>query len=71
MVDDASRYESNLKILRRRDPSIVRIFDQFAHVTVYSYDRAHAKWERYGCEGAMFLFERRVCSRDPRVRARS
>jgi hypothetical protein len=57
---DAARYETNLKILRRRDPTIIRIFDQFPHVTVYSYNRTNSKWERYNCEGALFLFERQV-----------
>jgi hypothetical protein len=30
------RYETNLKILRRRDPTIVRIFEPVPHVTVYT-----------------------------------
>ncbi|KAF9482719.1 hypothetical protein BDN70DRAFT_892352 [Pholiota conissans] len=50
------RYESNLKVLRRRDPSIVSIFDQFGHVCVYHHDGT--KWAKHGFEGSMFLFER-------------
>ncbi|KAH9918642.1 uncharacterized protein B0H18DRAFT_957816 [Fomitopsis serialis] len=51
-------YENNLKVLRRREPSIVSIFDQFSHVCVYHY---HAnKWEKQGYEGSMFLFEKQT-----------
>ncbi|KAK1220306.1 hypothetical protein PQX77_016931 [Marasmius sp. AFHP31] len=51
-----SRYEHNLKVLRRRDPSITSIFDQFSHVCVYHHNGE--KWEKHGYEGSMFLFER-------------
>ncbi|KAH9831129.1 uncharacterized protein C8Q71DRAFT_799051 [Rhodofomes roseus] len=51
-------YENNLKVLRRREPSILSIFDQFSHVCVYHY---HAnKWEKQGYEGSMFLFEKQT-----------
>ena len=53
-----SRYQSNLNVLRRRDPSIVSIFDQFSHVCVYHHDGR--KWEKQGFEGSMFLYERCV-----------
>ena len=56
----ASRYNYNLKVLRRRDPSILSIFDQFSHVCVYHHDGK--KWEKHGYEGSMFLFERWVFS---------
>lgn len=52
----ASRYTHNLKVLRRRDPSILRIFDQFSHVCVYHHNGEH--WEKKGFEGSMFLYER-------------
>ena len=52
----ASRYDYNLKVLRRRDPSILSVFDQFSHVCVYHHDGK--KWEKHGYEGSMFLFER-------------
>ncbi|KAE9409406.1 hypothetical protein BT96DRAFT_913526, partial [Gymnopus androsaceus JB14] len=52
----ASRYAHNLKVLRRRDPSILRIFDQFSHVCVYHHNGDH--WEKKGFEGSMFLYER-------------
>lgn len=51
-----SRYNHNLKVLRRRDPSIVSIFDQFSHVCVYHHDGT--RWEKQGYEGTMFLYER-------------
>src|SRR5215475_8200496 len=51
----ASRYDSNLKVLRRRDSSIVSIFDQFSHVCVYHHNGK--KWEKQGFEGSMFLYE--------------
>ncbi|KAI0044785.1 hypothetical protein FA95DRAFT_1574238 [Auriscalpium vulgare] len=52
----ASRYAQNLKVLRRHDPSIVSIFDQFSHVCLYHHNGE--KWEKKGFEGSMFLFER-------------
>jgi hypothetical protein len=59
-MSHASRFALNLNVVRRRDPSIVRIFDQFNHVTVYHHNYEAGKWEKHGYEGAMFLFERRV-----------
>ncbi|KAI3605865.1 hypothetical protein WG66_012400 [Moniliophthora roreri] len=55
-MSPASIYEHNLKVLRRRDPSIVSIFDQFSHVCVYHHNGE--KWEKHGYEGSMFLYER-------------
>ncbi|EKM76300.1 hypothetical protein AGABI1DRAFT_131392 [Agaricus bisporus var. burnettii JB137-S8] len=55
-MSPASRYHSNLKVLRRRDPSITSIFDQFSHVCVYHHNGK--KWEKQGFEGSMFLYER-------------
>jgi len=55
-MSPASRYNHNLKVLRRRDPSIVSIFDQFSHVCVYHHNGK--KWEKQGFEGSMFLYER-------------
>lgn len=52
----AYKYEHNLKVLRRRDPSIEAIFDQFSHVCVYHHDGT--RWEKQGFEGTMFLYER-------------
>lgn len=57
-MSPTARYNSNLKVLRRRDPSIVSIFDQFSHVCVYHY--VGNKWEKQGFEGSMFLYERLV-----------
>ncbi|KAJ7636996.1 hypothetical protein FB45DRAFT_789176 [Roridomyces roridus] len=51
-----SRYQHNLKVLRRRDPSIISIFDQFTHVCVYHHNGQ--SWEKNGFEGSMFLYER-------------
>ncbi|KAJ7089317.1 hypothetical protein B0H15DRAFT_949291 [Mycena belliarum] len=51
-----ARYAHNLKVLRRRDPSIISIFDQFSHVCVYHHNGA--AWEKNGFEGSMFLYER-------------
>ncbi|KAG5341417.1 hypothetical protein C0989_010783 [Termitomyces sp. Mn162] len=55
-MSPASRYQHNLKVLRRRDPSITSIFDQFSHVCVYHHNGT--KWEKLGYEGSMFLYER-------------
>ncbi|KAJ7098353.1 hypothetical protein C8R44DRAFT_988877 [Mycena epipterygia] len=51
-----ARYNHNLKVLRRRDPSIISIFDQFSHVCVYHHNGQ--TWEKNGFEGSMFLYER-------------
>ena len=58
----AERYYKNLRVLRRKDPHIVSIFDQFAHVTVY-YMLDNLTMERAGYEGTLFFFERYVCMR--------
>lgn len=55
-MSPASRYNHNLKVLRRRDPSIASIFDQFSHVCLYHHNGN--KWEKQGFEGSMFLYER-------------
>lgn len=57
-MSPSSRYNHNLKVLRRRDPSIVSIFDQFSHVCLYHHNGE--KWEKKGYEGSMFLYERSV-----------
>jgi hypothetical protein len=58
MTADA-RYQKNLKSLRRIDPTILSIVDQFSHICLY---RLHeGKWLKDGFEGASFLFERCVC----------
>ncbi|PPQ93754.1 hypothetical protein CVT25_008134 [Psilocybe cyanescens] len=55
-MSPASRYNHNIKVLRRRDPSIMSIFDQFSFVCLYNHDGE--KWLKHGFEGTMFLFER-------------
>ncbi|KAF9006878.1 PH domain-like protein [Hymenopellis radicata] len=57
-MSPTSRYDHNLKVLRRRDPSITSIFDQFSHVCVYHFNINTNKWEKLGYEGSMFLYER-------------
>lgn len=59
-MSPTSRYNQNLKVLRRHDPTIVSIFDQFSHVCLYNHDGK--KWEKKGYEGSMFLFERYAIS---------
>ncbi|OSD07804.1 hypothetical protein PYCCODRAFT_1430003 [Trametes coccinea BRFM310] len=49
-------YQSNMKVLLRREPSITGIIDQFSHVCLYNYNGQ--KWERHGYEGSMFLYEK-------------
>ena len=57
-MTDSSRYQKNLKSLRRIDPTIFSIVDQFSHICLY---RLHeGKWLKDGFEGASFLFERCV-----------
>ena len=55
-MSPTSRYNQNLKVLRRHDPTIISIFDQFSHVCLYHHNGV--KWEKKGYEGSMFLFER-------------
>jgi len=55
-MSPAARYNHNLRVLRKRDPSITSIFDQFSHVAVYHHDGK--SWKKNGYEGSMFLFER-------------
>ncbi|KZV72027.1 hypothetical protein PENSPDRAFT_374649 [Peniophora sp. CONT] len=54
------KYAQNLKVLKRADPSIESIVDQFPHVCIYQYDFAAHKWEKRGFEGSFFIFERRA-----------
>lgn len=54
------KYAQNLKVLKRADPSIESIVDQFPHVCIYQYDFAAHKWEKRGFEGSFFIFERYV-----------
>ncbi|KAI1798409.1 hypothetical protein LXA43DRAFT_876456 [Ganoderma leucocontextum] len=49
-------YQSNMKVLLRREPSITAIVDQFSHVCLYHHNGQ--KWEKHGYEGSMFLFEK-------------
>ncbi|KAH9855636.1 hypothetical protein C2E23DRAFT_814135 [Lenzites betulinus] len=49
-------YQSNMKVLLRREPSITAIIDQFSHVCLYHHNGQ--KWEKHGYEGSMFLFEK-------------
>ncbi|KAI0646116.1 hypothetical protein C8Q79DRAFT_909215 [Trametes meyenii] len=49
-------YQSNMKVLMRREPSITAIIDQFSHVCLYNHNGQ--KWEKHGYEGSMFLYEK-------------
>ncbi|OBZ78059.1 hypothetical protein A0H81_02320 [Grifola frondosa] len=49
-------YQNNMKVLLRREPSIISILDQFSHVCLYHHNGS--KWEKQGYEGSMFLFEK-------------
>ncbi|KAI0367190.1 hypothetical protein BV20DRAFT_970836 [Pilatotrama ljubarskyi] len=49
-------YQSNMKVLLRREPSITAIIDQFSHVCLYHHNGQ--KWEKHGYEGSMFLYEK-------------
>ena len=55
-MSPTSRYNHNLRVVRRRDPTIVAIFEKFDHVCLYHL--TNGKWEKAGYEGATFLFER-------------
>lgn len=66
-----ARLAWNLKILKRHDPLIMRIFDQAPYAVLYSFNHANAHdpdggkgrkyegtWEKTGVEGTVFLIER-------------
>ena len=61
-----SIYQNNLNVIKRRDPSIVSILDQFSHVCLYSFNGKTKKWERQGYEGSIFIVEQYVDPRAPR-----
>ncbi|KAH8083305.1 hypothetical protein BXZ70DRAFT_958387 [Cristinia sonorae] len=54
-VASNSIYQNNLTVLRRRDPSIESIIDQFSHVCLYQFNGS--RWLKEGFEGSMFLVE--------------
>ncbi len=58
-------YQTNLKVMLRREPSITGTVDQFPHVCIYRYDGN--KWEKYGYEGSMFIYQKYVCCSHSRV----
>ncbi|KAI0746542.1 hypothetical protein C8Q80DRAFT_1105254 [Daedaleopsis nitida] len=49
-------YQSNMKVLLRREPSITSICDQFSYVCLYHFDGQ--RWQKHGYEGSMFIFEK-------------
>jgi Dcp1-like decapping family len=61
----------NLKVLRRHDPLITRIFDQVPYAVLYTFNHAHTEdpdggkgkkyeghWEKTNAEGTVFIIER-------------
>ena len=61
----------NLKILRRHDALITRIFDQVPYAVLYTFSHAHTEdpdgekgkkyeghWEKTNIEGTVFIIER-------------
>ena len=55
-VASDSIYHNNLTVLKRGDPTITSIIDQFSHVCVYN--RNNDNWQKCGYEGSMFIFEK-------------
>ncbi|KAF8315408.1 PH domain-like protein [Clavulina sp. PMI_390] len=66
-----ARLEWNLRVLRRHDPLITRIFDQAPYAVLYTFNHTHAhdpdggkgrkyegNWEKTGIEGTVFIVER-------------
>ncbi|RPD65242.1 hypothetical protein L227DRAFT_649397 [Lentinus tigrinus ALCF2SS1-6] len=49
-------YQTNLKVMLRREPSITGTVDQFSHVCLYRFDGK--RWEKHGYEGSMFIFKK-------------
>lgn len=52
-----SIYQNNLNVIKRRDPTIVSILDQFSHVCLYNFNGKEKKWVREGYEGSIFIVE--------------
>ncbi|KAI0700177.1 hypothetical protein BC835DRAFT_1412196 [Cytidiella melzeri] len=57
VVASDSIYQNNLTVLKRGDPTIVSIIDQFSHVCLYNYNGRTGKWAKEGFEGSMFIVE--------------
>lgn len=70
-----SIYQNNLNVIKRRDPSVVSILDQFSHVCLYNFNGKEKKWVREGYEGSIFIVEQYVhrssSVRSPSLTARS
>jgi hypothetical protein len=60
VVASDSIYNNNLTVLRRGDPTILSIIDQFSHVCLYNYNGKTQKWAKEGFEGSMFIVEQYV-----------
>ncbi|KIP06286.1 hypothetical protein PHLGIDRAFT_36001 [Phlebiopsis gigantea 11061_1 CR5-6] len=54
-----SIYQNNLNVIKRRDPSVVSILDQFSHICLYNFNGKTGKWVREGYEGSIFIVEHR------------
>ena len=55
-----SIYQNNLNVIKRRDPSVVSILDQFSHICLYNFNGKTGKWVREGYEGSIFIVEQYV-----------
>lgn len=52
------RNATNLRSVRRADPSVSAILETSVYSTVYYYDEAGGKWEKQKQEGPLFVVQR-------------
>ena len=57
-VDSNARMKANLSMLQRLDPEITDVLESATHVTMYQFDPTTSKWDRYDCEGPLFIVKR-------------
>ena len=71
-VDSNARMKANLSMLQRLDPEITDVLESATHVTMYQFDPTTSKWDRYDCEGPLFIVKRGSAPRRrPRPSCRS
>jgi len=52
------RAKAVLPMLQKRDPSIIKLVESSAHVTLYDFDEQRQSWSRTQIEGSLHLVER-------------
>ena len=56
----SSKKSRNLSVLQAQDAAVSDIVEEVAHIEVYKFDPAQAKWDKMGVAGAGFIVHRSV-----------